>query len=88
MYAINDRKTFNSITTWMNQIAQHNEEDIPKIIVGNKSDLPPDERVISEDEGMQLAQKYNVPWIETSARDGTNINELFGILGKAIAEKF
>lgn len=37
---------------------------------------------------MQLGQKYNVPWIETSARDGTNINELFGILGKAIADKF
>lgn len=25
VYAINDRKTFNSITTWMNQISQHNE---------------------------------------------------------------
>jgi GTPase SAR1 family protein len=31
----------------MNQISQHNEEDIPKIIVGNKSDLPNEERVVS-----------------------------------------
>jgi hypothetical protein len=37
---------------------------------------------------MALAQKYNVPWIETSARDGTNISEIFAILGKSIADKF
>jgi len=72
----------------MSQISQHNDDDIPKIIVGNKCDLPPNERIVSPEEGMLLAEKYKVPFLEASAKEGTNINEIFQLLGQKMVDKF
>lgn len=52
----------------MSQISQHNEDDVPKIIVGNKCDIPQNERVVSSEEGLLLAEKYKVSFLETSAK--------------------
>lgn len=37
---------------------------------------------------MILAEKYKVPFLETSAKEGININEIFQLLGQKMAEKF
>lgn len=47
-----------------------------KIIIGNKSDLN-ENRVISFQQGQDLANKYSVPFIETSAKSDYCINDLF-----------
>jgi len=47
------------------------------ILVANKVDLSTRRRV-SEEEGMRMAQKLNVPYLETSAKDPpVNIDEAF-----------
>lgn len=43
------------------------------IIVGNKCDQGEDRRVDSA-EGRNLAQKYHMDFVETSAKDGSNIS--------------
>ena len=45
-------------------------------MVGNKLDLI-DERVISKEEVNIFAEEHNLPYIETSAKEGVNIEELF-----------
>ena len=45
-------------------------------IWGNKIDMRR-ERVISTEEGLITAEKYNAWFIETSAKDNINIEELF-----------
>ncbi len=44
-----------------------------KIIVGNKSDCKENERQVSYEEGQKLAQKYGVDFIESSAKENSNI---------------
>jgi len=44
--------------------------------VGNKVDLD-EKRVIKKEEANQFAEEHNLPYIETSAKDGINIEELF-----------
>lgn len=44
------------------------------VLCGNKSDLE-DQRVVKEEEARGLAEKYGVPYFETSAANGTNINQ-------------
>jgi len=39
--------TFNNITNWLKQIESHASEDVVKILVANKTDLP--NRVISRE---------------------------------------
>ncbi|KAJ2695274.1 GTP-binding protein [Coemansia sp. IMI 209128] len=46
------------------------------VLVGTKTDLK-DERQVTKKEAEELALKYGCPYVETSAREGINIEELF-----------
>jgi GTPase SAR1 family protein len=56
------------------------------MLVGNKSDLT-QERRVDVSEGRELAQQYNIPFMEVSAKENINISEVFMTLGKGIKEK-
>ncbi len=42
------------------------------------------QRVVSKDEGEELGKQLGVPFIETSAQNGTNIEEAFMSIAKEI----
>ncbi|KAJ2489597.1 GTP-binding protein [Coemansia sp. RSA 2050] len=46
------------------------------VLVGTKTDLK-DERQVTKKEAEELALKFGCPYVETSAREGINIEELF-----------
>ena len=54
----------------------YGEETISVIVVGNKVDLS-DQRMVSVEEGRALASKYKAGYIETSAKEGINVEETF-----------
>jgi len=45
------------------------------VIVGNKIDVAGDARKVTTREGQELADKWGVPFIETSAKTRVNIEE-------------
>ena len=57
-YAVDDEESFENIESWMRQINEKSNEDICKILVGNKSDSK--KRVIEYDKGKELAEKYGI----------------------------
>ena len=50
------------------------DPDLPKVLVGNKSDL---ERKVDRNEAESFALDKEMVYFETSAKDNTNINEMF-----------
>ena len=76
VFDITDKKSFLSITEWLKQIEKHAKENVFKFLVGNKSDLS-EERKVTYEEAKEYADKHDLPYIETSAKEGININELF-----------
>lgn len=56
------------------------------ILIGNKSDIP-EERVVFEEKIKEFAAEYELKYIETSAKVGTNIDYAFDILLKDILAK-
>ncbi|CAD8136030.1 unnamed protein product [Paramecium pentaurelia] len=82
VFALNNKDSLKDIDKWMNQIKQHTNENIIKVLIGNKADIK--ERCISNEEAQSLATKYGIPYFETSAKDGTNINEVFLQVAKLI----
>lgn len=46
-----------------------------QVLVGNKSDMK-ESRVIPTNEGENLAKQYNIPFFETSAKTGSNVEEV------------
>jgi GTPase KRas protein len=63
-----------------NQVGRVKEGDgvaeVPLVLVGNKIDLP-DSRVVSTEEGQELAKKLNCPFLEASAKQRVNVDESF-----------
>jgi len=74
MYDITNRDSFDTISTWLNDIKDHKGLDFPVILVGNKCDLET-ERKVSKEEGESLANHLNFKFFETSNKDGTNVEE-------------
>lgn len=75
VYSVDDLNSFKSIETWMKQILNHSSPTVVKFLVANKSDV--ETRVVSKEEGEAVAAQHGLVLIETSALNGTNVNELF-----------
>jgi Ras-related protein Rab-11A len=75
VYDITTRVTFQSVPRWVDDL-RANVDDIVIIIVGNKTDLVDRWAVLTE-EGVALSQQKKVLFMETSAKDCTNIYAMF-----------
>ena len=53
---------------------------MPITIVGNKSDLRPEQRQVTAEDGKLLSEKYNCGWTEASARYNENVDKGFELL--------
>lgn len=59
--------------------------DVPLMLFGNKCDLK-EKRVITNEEGLRKAKMYGATFFETSALDGTNVEEAFHVLARQIVD--
>ena len=88
VYSITDRKSFDDIANyWISAINDYIDKDSVIYLVGNKSDLK-NEREVNLEEGNKLAQNYNFKFMETSAKNNKNIQELFKGIGEDVYNKF
>ena len=77
-YDVGDMKSYDNVKNWIKQIEQNAKSSICKVLVGNKCDRP--DRVLKEEDGKKLAEECMMPYYETSAKTGENINEVFTYL--------
>jgi Ras-related protein Rab-8A len=80
VYAINDRASFNALENWMKQIKTHAAENVVKVLIANKADAP--ERQVSYEEGKKIADSFGINFFEVSAKNNTNISEMFTYMAK------
>ncbi|XP_028402351.1 ras-related protein Rab-13-like [Dendronephthya gigantea] len=76
MYDLTNLETFEKLTNWLKDIKTYELDKEQLIVVGNKSDLE-QERQVSKERGEKLAYEFGFKFFETSAKDGTNIQEVF-----------
>uniref|UniRef100_A0A6P7FGC1 Ras-related protein Rab-10-like n=1 Tax=Diabrotica virgifera virgifera TaxID=50390 RepID=A0A6P7FGC1_DIAVI len=65
---------------------KHANEDVEKMILGNKCDMT-DKRVVSKERGETIAREHNIRFMETSAKANINIERAFSELAEAILVK-
>ncbi|CDW53137.1 MRAS2 family protein [Trichuris trichiura] len=77
VYSITSQQTFHDIKTLRDQILRVKGVDqVPLLLVGNKCDLE-HQRQVRTDEGLALAQFWNCPFVECSAKIAQNVNTVF-----------
>ena len=86
IYDVTNRKTFENIRKWLNQIKEETSNKISIILVANKIDCDDDLRVVSKEDGEDLAKNAGLPIYEASAKQSINVNESFQFLIEQVSE--
>mmetsp|Transcript_8234 Transcript_8234/g.8096 ORF Transcript_8234/g.8096 Transcript_8234/m.8096 type:complete len:205 (-) Transcript_8234:43-657(-) len=76
VYDVTNRDSFNNVKNWMNEITRYASENVNRLLVGNKSDME-GKKVVTYDEGKELADSFGIPFIETSAKTSVNVEQSF-----------
>jgi Ras-related protein Rab-1A len=83
VFDITDRESFDKIIDWRDEVLKYNENPI-FLLIGNKCDEA--ERNIKQQEAQEMAESYSMEYIETSAKDGTNVEKIFETITRMICE--
>ena len=76
VYDISKKITFDNVQRWLGELRNHAEAGIVVMLVGNKSDLR-HLRTVQMEEATQFAEAQNLFFVETSANEGTGVEEAF-----------
>ncbi|XP_075846152.1 ras-related protein Rab-37 isoform X1 [Microtus pennsylvanicus] len=68
---------------WLTEIHEYAQRDVVIMLLGNKADVS-SERVIRSEDGETLAREYGVPFMETSAKTGMNVELAFLAIAKEL----
>ena len=86
VYSISDKHSFENIGNWLANIKNSCLPNASLILVGNKCDLE-DKRQVTLEEGEQLAAQNGIMFLEASAKNDTNVQEIFTKIAESIVEK-
>uniref|UniRef100_A0A6B2LGY6 Uncharacterized protein n=1 Tax=Arcella intermedia TaxID=1963864 RepID=A0A6B2LGY6_9EUKA len=76
VYSILSKQSFDNCQTWLEELVAHADPGILVMLVGNKTDLD-SQREVSTEEAKNFAHQNKLSFIETSAKDSTNVSEAF-----------
>ena len=85
VFDVTERKSFQNVTTWVECIDKFAKSNVLRILVGNKTDLE-DKRVVSTEEGKELAAQNGLKYYEISALKITGLHEMFEDIAKEYVE--
>jgi small GTP-binding protein len=80
VYDVTKPASFENIPRWLRELKDHASRDIVLLQVGNKADLADQagEHVrVTEEQAKTMALELDIPCVETSAKEGTNVDSAF-----------
>ncbi|XP_023824640.1 ras-related protein Rab-6A isoform X3 [Salvelinus sp. IW2-2015] len=83
VYDITNVNSFQQTTKWIDDVRTERGSDVIIMLVGNKTDLA-DKRQVAIEEGERKAKELNVMFIETSAKAGYKVKQLFRRVAAAL----
>ena len=70
----------------MNEVEKNASDNISRILVGNKCDLE-SQRQVTKEEGQELAEHFNVRFLETSAKECMNVEDAFTMMTREMKNR-
>ncbi|BBG99666.1 RAB GTPase homolog 1C, partial [Prunus dulcis] len=86
VYDVTDQESFNNVKQWLNEIDRYASENVNKLLVGNKCDLTAN-KVVSYETAKAFADEIGIPFMETSAKNSTNVEQAFMAMAAEIKNR-
>jgi len=87
VYDTTDLESFNNVKQWLHEIDRYASENVNKLLVGNKSDLT-SKRAVSFDQAKEFADSLGIEFVETSAKNSTNVEKAFMMMASQIKARY
>ena len=84
-FDVSNRESFDNVKKWMESIFEHADQNICKVMVGNKIDI--EDRRVTKKEAQDLATSYNMLYFEASAKQNIGITVFFETLMTQVYKK-
>ena len=85
VFALDDKDSFEDIGNWIHDLHTLAAPNAAALLVGNKCDIP--DRQVTQSEAEAFAERHGLSYLETSAKDGTNVRETFIRLARSIRDR-
>ncbi|KAN0015611.1 hypothetical protein ACTFIU_008350 [Dictyostelium citrinum] len=86
VYDVTDQRSFENVPKWIQEIERYANENVIKMVIGNKSDLA-SQKVVDPFLAQELADSLEISFFETSAKQAINIEDAFISLVKLCIER-
>lgn len=86
VYDITDMDSFDHVKHWLTEIERYTSDNVNKILVGNKCDLA-EKRAVEQQMAKAFANDVGIPFLETSAKDATNVEQAFLTMAREIKKR-
>jgi len=86
VYDVTDLESFNNVKQWLHEITKYANENVNKLLVGNKSDLV-SKRAVTFEQGQDFAKSMGIEFLETSAKNSTNVEKAFMTMAAQIKSR-
>jgi small GTP-binding protein len=81
VFDLSRQNTFSSMKTWLSEMRSIMTHDIPKVILGNKSDLISElGQIVDRSDAEEYSKNEGCIYVETSAKTGENVEKAFSEL--------
>ena len=87
LYDITNRESFAKLTNWVHTIRTTTTEEFLFVVIGNKQDLSPAHRQVSEEEAALFAASLSAGFFETSAKTFFHVTDVFAFLAKECVKR-
>jgi len=83
VFDITSPSSFEHVEYWMQSIKSLARQNVHRVLIGNKCDLSQD-RLVSRQQAELLAARFNMNYIETSAKTNTSVELAFSHIAEAV----
>jgi len=87
VYDTTDLESYNNVKQWLHEIDRYANDNVNKLLVGNKSDLS-SKRAIEFTHAQEYAESLGIEFIETSAKNATNVEKAFMMMASQIKMRY
>lgn len=86
VYDCTDMETFNNLKQWLEEIDRYACDNVNKLLVGNKNDKTAN-KTVDYEIAKEYADHLKIPFLETSAKNGSNVEQAFLTMATEIKKR-